>query len=237
MCGYVQQAQVVFNKDSSHRSYLNLQLSYRGSERQPPSCLSLALTFSSVLLEKSQNGEHDASLNTENRLRLATDEFNSQPGMIQRWRVDEDRFKACLNLIVGTTPGARCLIQHHLNFHKWQLSCFTAELLRSTRWLLGASPRYAKEAAKVMLTVDKEVQENFLRNHISWFCVHAKKTKVSARSKLRPSVAEWDKLVDYTCVMQCVRKQAAQTLQHVDPATLASVMDQLQEAFMARPRV
>ena len=141
MCGYVQQAQVVFNKDSSHRSYLNLQLSYRGSERQPPSCLSLALTFSSVLLEKSQNGEHDASLNTENRLRLATDEFNSQPGMIQRWRVDEDRFKACLNLIVGTTPGARCLIQHHLNFHKWQLSCFTAELLRSTRWLLGASPR------------------------------------------------------------------------------------------------
>ena len=50
-------------------------------------------------------------------------------------------------------------------------------------------------------------------------------------------MADWDKLVDYTCIMQCVRKQAAQTLQHVDPGTLASVMDQIQDAFMARPGV
>ena len=190
-----------------------------------------------MLLEKSQSGTHDPALNTEARLKLATEEFNAQPGMIQKWRIDEDKFKACLNLMVGTTPGARCLIQHHLNFHKWQLSCFTAELLRSTRWLLGASPRYAKEAAKVMLTVDKEVQEHFLRNHISWFSVQAKKTKISARPKLRPSVADWDRLVDYTCIMQCVRKQAAQTLQNLDPEALQNVMDQIQDAFMARPGV
>lgn len=48
---------MVLDKDEASKSYLNLQLSFRGSERQAPSVLTLAVTFSHVMESKSKSGE------------------------------------------------------------------------------------------------------------------------------------------------------------------------------------
>ena len=187
--------------------------------------------------EKGKSNQHDKNLNTEARLNLVLEEFHQLPGMLSRWKLDSDKAKACLNLIVGTTAASRALLQSHLNFHKWQQSAFTAELLRSTRWLLGASPRYAKDGLKVILTVNKEIQEKFLANHIMWFQAQAKKCKPSGRSKLRPSQAEWDKAVDYTCIMHAVQLEAASVFaDQEDQEVKNRVHQQIQEAYMARPK-
>lgn len=222
--------QVVFNKDPSARMFLNLKLSYQGSERQPPSVLSLALVFSAVMAEKNKEGSGQGT--TEQRLRLAVDEFHSQPGMISRWKLDEERFRACLNLMVGTSAAARCQIQSHLNYHKWAMSCFTSELLRSSRWLIGASPRSAKDSLKPMLTVTADVQCSFLKNYIHWFGIQAKKTRASSRPKLRFTLAEWDRFMDYTCVMAVLKQEAMRAL--AGNSKHDAVQASLDAAFMAR---
>ncbi len=223
---------MVLDRDESAKAYLNLQLSYRGSERQPPSILTLAVTFSHVMEEKNRSGEHSGELNTEQRLDLILKEFNDLPGMINKWKVCEEKKKACLNLMVGTSSDARALIQGHLNYHKWRDSAFTAELLRSTRWLLSSSPRNTKDKLKVLLTVDKDIQVSFLRNYIGWFSSNARKVKTSARGKIRPSVAEWDKLVDYTCVMQAVVKEIVSCIESEEGRERA--LELVEGAFMAR---
>ena len=223
---------MVLDKDEASKSYLNLQLSFRGSERQAPSVLTLAVTFSHVMESKSKSGEHSADLNTEARLELVLNEFNSMPGMVSRWRIDDDKRKACLNLIVGTSKAARDQIQSHLHYHKWAHSAFTAEMLRSTRWLLGAVPKAAKDKMKAMLTVTSRDQEAFLHNYISSFSIAAKKVKMSSRSKLRLSIAEWDKLMDYTCVMRAVMDEVQAVLESDEAKQ--RVLDQLETAYMDR---
>lgn len=182
--------------------------------------------------EKNRNGEHHGDLNTEQRLDLVLKEFNEMPGMVNRWRIDEEKKKACLNLMVGTSCESRSLIQGHLHFHKWKDSAFTAELLRSTRWLLSASPRHAKEKLKILLTVDQDVQSSFLRNYITWFSSNARKVKPAARGRLRLSVAEWDKLVDYTCVMRAVTKEIKLSVASEEGQDRAIQL--VEDAFMAR---
>eukprot|EP00435_Cladocopium_sp_Y103_P068065 s95_g31.t1 len=224
-------AEVVFNKDPSTRLFLNLKLSYQGSERQPPSILTLALVFSAVMEEKNKEGSGQGT--TEQRLRLAVEEFHSQPGMVNRWKLDEDRFKACLNLMVGTSSAARFQIQSHLNYHKWAVSAFTSELLKSSRWLIGASPRWAKEAMKPLLTVTPDVQCWFLQNYISWFSTQAKKSKASSRAKNRFTLDQWDRFMDYTCVMAALKKEAVKVLDG-NPKQDA-VVESIEAAFMGRP--
>lgn len=223
---------MVLDRDESAKAYLNLQLSFRGSERQPPSVLTLAVTFSHVMEEKNRSGEHSGDLNTEQRLDLILKEFNDLPGMVNKWKICEEKKRACLNLMVGTHSESRALISQHLHYNKWRDSGFTAELLRSTRWLLSASPRNTKNKLKVLLTVDKNIQVSFLRNHIAWFSSHARKVKPSTRGKLRPSVAEWDKLVDYTCVMHAVVQEIGSCIESEEGRERA--LQQVDDAFMAR---
>lgn len=211
---------------------MNLQLSFRGSERQPPSVLTLARTFSACMQHRNECGTHDAKMNTEGRLRLVVEEYHSQPGMVSRWKVDDEKLKACLNLITGTSSKARAILQCHLNFHKWQQSSLTAELLRSSRWLIGASPRYAKDSLKVMLTVTENAQVEFLQNHVHVFNAQARKVRASARAKLRPSQSDWDKLMDYTCVMEAVKQEVAAALD--DQECRDRVLGQVATAFMSR---
>eukprot|EP00438_Fugacium_kawagutii_P002612 Skav201663 [mRNA] locus=scaffold641:262503:266404:- [translate_table: standard] len=162
------------------------------------------------MAEKEQNGSGQGS--TEQRLKAAVEGFHAQAGMNSKWKLDDEKFRACLNLLVGTSSKARLAIQCHLNFHKWSHSAFTADLLRSARWLIGASPRNARNDLKKMLTVTEEVQCDFLANVVRWFNRQAKKTRLSSRGKLRLSSSEWDKLVDYTCVMHKVMELAREAL-------------------------
>ena len=225
---------MVFDRDGPSRMFLNLKLSFQGSERQPPSILSLALVFSAVMEEKNKTGTIGEGT-TKQRLRLVIDSFHNQPGMLNRWKLDEERIRACLNILVGTTPESRMLIQGHLNYNKWSQSSFTSDLLRSTRWLIGASPRHTKDSMKSILTVTPEIQSKFLMNHIDTFNQQGKKVRLSARAKLRPSQSDWDKLVDYTCVMQSARDKAEEALKDHPTEKKEDVLQQIDDAFMARP--
>ena len=216
------------------RAYINLQLSYRGSERQAPSVLSLALTFSAVMQEKAQHGQHQPSMSTEERLKAVLSEFHGTPGMLSRWRVEGDRERAVLNLLQGTTKETRAFIQGHLDFHKWCYCVFTSELLRSTRWLVGASPRNCKEVFRSMLCVTGDVQESFIGNIIQSFARQTRKIKLSTRAKFRPTQQEWDSMVDYTCIMKRVEHETSETLAH-DPEKLDKVREELETAFANRP--
>ena len=216
------------------RAYINLQLSYRGSERQAPSALSLALTFSAVMQEKADKGHHKPGMSTEERLKAVLAEFHSTPGMLSRYRVEGDRERAVLNLLQGTTKETRAFIQGHLDFHKWCYSVFTSELLRSNRWLVGATPRNCKDVFKSMLCVSGEVQAAFIGNIIQTFSCQTRKIKLSSRAKFRPSQQEWDSMVDYTCIMTKIKHETEETLAH-DPESLQKVLDDLESAFTNRP--
>lgn len=226
--------QTMVNQSTTARSYLNLQLSYRGSERQPPSALSVALFFSGIMQAKSEDGTHDKSMSTESRLKAVIAEYHDQPGVLARYRIDPDKERAILNLVVGTSAGTRTLIQAHLNHHRWRESCFTADLLKSSRWLIGASPRNCKEYMKSMLTVTQRIQEKFMQNVIAWFSGQVQKIRASTRAKFRPSQTEWDRMVDYTCVMERVKVEAQATLTH-DPEKCKSVLKNIKTCFANRP--
>ena len=211
-------------------------LSNRGAERQAPSILSLGLQFSHLMSIKANDGTHDIKMNTEGRLRAIISEFNSSKGMLGKWGVCEEKTKAILNLLVGTSPRSRDFISRHLNFHKWSYCCFTAELLRSSRWLIGATPASQQNAyMKNILKVTPEIQERFLRNVITAFHKGTRKLKLTSRGKARLSPSEWDRLVDYVCIMSQVMKEADEFLKDGEESQREHVRETLEEACMSRP--
>ena len=221
------------DKTPTSMSLMNITLSYRGAERQAPSVLSLALRFSSIMSAKSAEGLHDKGMNTEQRLRAVVEELHSSEGFLSRWHLDNDKFRAINNILVGTSPEARTLIQSHLNVHKWQFCSFTAELLRSCRWLIGASPSKAGSNLKPILTMTHESQIWFLENHIRTFVHDTRRVKQGSRAKCRPSVEAWDRAADYACIMSEVYKQAKE-LYAEDAKKSEAVCTQIRDSFLAR---
>lgn len=222
------------NKSVEAQVYLNMTLSYRGSERQAPSVLSLALQFSHVMAHKASHGLHDGSWNTEKRLRDVVNELHDSDGFLAKWGVDDMKFKAILNMLIGTSESARNIVQAHLHHHKWQFSAFTSELLRNSRWLIGATPAKAAEGLKAILTMDEKCQVWFLKLHISTFLNAIRRVKQSSRAKCRASVNEWERTADYTCVMRELWKQAREFLKDDEPRKLA-VVKQLKDCLLSRP--
>ena len=88
--------------DTAKQSYRNLCLSYRGSERQPPNSLQLALRFSQIIEMRDKQGVHNKLWTPEQRLQEVVDEFNETSGLQQKHRVDAERFRSLLNLISGS---------------------------------------------------------------------------------------------------------------------------------------
>ena len=215
------------------QSFTNLQLSFRGAERQPPSALSLALQFSAVIEAKAEDGTHSSKLGTEDRLNLIIAEFQNHPGVIAKFHLDENKQKAVLHLLVRTTPETRAAMQAHLNWHKWKECALSSELLRSSRWLLSAYPKNVKSHFKKLLTVTADVQEAFIENHIATFNLKTKRVKASVRCKHRPTVGEWDRMVDYACVMFHAAEEAAKFWSEDDSKKL-EVVQSVHSAFMAR---
>lgn len=226
-------SELMVNESGPARSFLNLQLSYRGSERQAPSVLSLALTFSSVMKQKADSGSHDKSMNTEQRLASVVSEFHNMNGMLSRWHIDADKLRAIMNLLMGTSAAARAALAMHLHFHKWAHSGLTAELLRSSRWLLGATPKGKGAYLKRVLTVCEESQVLFVQNYVNGFAIATRRVKPSSRARHRATVAEWDKLVDYVCVMHEVMREASSHFEQ-DPQKQKQILATLRDCCMAR---
>lgn len=226
-------SKILINKTTVECCFTNLQLSFRGAERQAPHVLSLALMFSKVMQASAEDGSHPSSWGTEERLKAVINAFNSKDGVLAKWAVDEEKEKAILNILVGTTPTTRQLISTHLSYHKWKESSFTSELLKSSRWLLGAMPKNCKPPFKQLLAVSPSGQENFIRNHIAKYLHDTRKVRASTKPKFRPSVQEWDKVVNYTQVMEGVKAEVKEFFKE-DPQKATEVNARVQEAFMSR---
>jgi hypothetical protein len=208
-----------------------MALSFRGAERQAPSVISLALRFSQVLKEQADCGAHPASWNTEKRLQTAVDEFHSSSLMTSKWRLDEEKFRSILNVIQGATPEALAMIQSHLHLIKWKECAFTTLLLRSTRWLLGAGRKVDQSYRRSILIVNEETQAAVIQNHINHYLQAIRRVRPSARPKCRATVDQFEKLVDYICVMMQVLKDAKKAF-----PDKTAVHDAIQKAMADRPQ-
>ena len=76
-------------------------------------------------------------------------------------------------------------------------------------------------------------QENFIRNHIAKYLHDTRKVRASTKPKFRPSVQEWDKVVNYTQVMEGVKAEVREFFQE-DPEKATEVNARVHEAFMSR---
>eukprot|EP00438_Fugacium_kawagutii_P012420 Skav215474 [mRNA] locus=scaffold1089:880060:886109:- [translate_table: standard] len=199
---------VRLNVDAISGGFVNMMLSYRGSERQAPNVLQMSLRFSAAMDARALQGVHGKDLVPEERLRKVVAEFHETSGMLQRWHLDEDRFVSVLNLITGTCVAVRDIIAAHLHKFKWSQCALNSELLRRPRWLLSAVPRGCADHFKVLLSVTEASQKLFMQLVIHRFNDKARKARANQRARCRVTVAEWDAYVSYSCVFAKVIKEA-----------------------------
>ena len=202
--------EVTLNADEMCRAFRNLALSYRGSERQPPNNLQLALRFSRAVEIKEQQREHPKEWGVEERLRDVVREFHVSSGLTQRHMIDEDKFKSIMNLIAGTTAASRDVISQHLNHAKWKESAFSSEQLRSTRWVIGVAPRMPQCPMRKALTVSEESQKLHLQLVVRHFLESGRRLRPSARARMRLSQEQFDRFCDFACVYACTLVEARQ---------------------------
>ena len=93
----------------------NLLLSFRGSERQAPSVVTVAMRLADNLEEKQRSGHFPADFSFQKRLESVIQEFHDTTGMLARWHLDDTKRKAVSNFIQGTSPAAREVITQHLH--------------------------------------------------------------------------------------------------------------------------
>ncbi|CAK9077405.1 unnamed protein product, partial [Durusdinium trenchii] len=198
-----------FDMDQTSRSFRNMTLSFRGSERQSPNTLQLSLRFSKLMEIREADGRHLPSMTAEERLREIVEEFNSSAGLQAKHKMDEDRFRAMLNIIGGTT-ASRNIIRSHVDHHKWKECCFSTEQFRSQRWLLGTSPKSTSCPAelKKVLTVNEEAQSLHLQLTVQCFLDNGRRLRPSARPRVRWSTSTFDAHCDFACVYASVLREA-----------------------------
>lgn len=203
-------AQVALDVGEVAMSFRNLQLSYQGSERQAPNNLQLALRFSRVIEVHQLDGSHPAHWTAEERLKDVVSKFHITSGLTARHRIDEDKFRALLNLIQGTCPESRQVLSNHLDRHKWKECAFSTDQFRSTRWVLGTSPKIPVCPMKKALTVCAESQVLHLQLVVKSYVDSCRKLRPSARSKMRLSQEQFDRFCDFSCIYTAVLKEARQ---------------------------
>ena len=102
----------------------------------------------------------------------------------------------------------RDVMTRHLNFFKWKESALSTEQLKSSRWLLNAGRKNVAEAVKPYLVMTPRSQEMLMTLHVRQFEKAGRRLNASARSRLRLSATEFEKLADYAAMMESVRVQA-----------------------------
>lgn len=83
-CAVNVNVKVRLNLDAVETGFINMMLSFRGGERQPPNMLQMALRFSSAMDARSVQGVHSKDLSVEDRLRKVIKEFHQTDGMLSK---------------------------------------------------------------------------------------------------------------------------------------------------------
>lgn len=125
------------------RSYRNITLSFRGSERQAPSTLQLALRFSRIIEIKATQGLHPEDWSTEQRLSAIVQEFNDTSGLQAKHRIEEDRYKAVLNLLSGSCDESWYILVMVFFIHRWFHFCgFEFLMVREADFFMFSSQNH-----------------------------------------------------------------------------------------------
>ncbi|CAK9083772.1 unnamed protein product, partial [Durusdinium trenchii] len=208
--GGVDLNRVSFNMGAADRSFRNMSLSFRGSERQAPSTLQLALRFSRILELYEQEGRHHAEMSVEQRLTDAVQQFHDSAGLQSKHRIEEERFRAVLNLLSGTCEESRAMIRAHLDSHKSHQSAFSTEQFKGTRWLLTASPKASNcpSDLRKCLTVTPLSQTLHLKLVVKTFMDSARRLRASSRARARLSQSQFEQLCDFSCVYAHIWSEA-----------------------------
>lgn len=249
-------SKIALSMSADEQTYRNLSLSFRGSERQAPNILQLALRFSKVI----ERSGASSSGNTDARLRKAVQAFNSSPGLHVKHQIPDEKERAIYNMIAGSCKAgysaimihayqlqilsfdccanilskptllqeAREVMSQHLSFVKWKDCAFATEHFKSFRWLIGARPKNVPDSFAEVLTVGPIAQTMLMELHVHSFTEATRRVKLSARARLRCSVEDFEKLVDYACLFAALRA-AAKTA-----SSDKSVDEKLLRAFMAK---
>ena len=122
----------------------------------------------------------------------------------------------------------------HLAFTKWRESAFSTEQLRSNRWLLNARPRNAPDNFRDILTVSPMAQAMLMELHIHVFQAAIRRMtskSATARSRIRATVEDFEKLVDFACIFAALRQEARRVCAAAD---FAEVDQKLLATFLAK---
>eukprot|EP00435_Cladocopium_sp_Y103_P054071 s74_g17.t1 len=188
---------MTFGMDVTQKSFQNLVVSYRGSERQPPNCLQLCLRFSRLMEVAEAEGRHQASMGTEDRLRAIVQDFHDTSGLATKHQLDEDK-------------EAREVMRSHLDRFKWKEAAYNTEQLRSQRWMIGSQPKAnacPPELRKV-LCVTNQSQVMHLKLVAYCFAEESRRLRASARARVRLSSEQFDAFADFACFYSAVLTEA-----------------------------
>lgn len=119
-------------------------------------------------------------------------------------------------------------MSQHLAFVKWRESAFSTELLKGSRWLVGARPKGLPDSLQEVLTVTPQAQAMLMELHVKRFLQATRRAKPSQRARARASPEEFEKMVDYACVFAHLRENAKKATS--DP----KVDGKLKDAFLAK---
>lgn len=176
----------------------HLLLSYRGSERQRPSVLKLALRFDDSMNAKRNDPEVPVQ-SSDRLLEQLISDYNNHKSVagIKKWQIGESTQGAMRAIMFGTTAEVRELMRTHLNFNKWEHSAFTTELLKCRRLFLNNKPSSGVELWDRLLTVSPLSQKLLMLRMLSDFNKKAKKVSHHLKREVPISYT-------LTCVWCCV---------------------------------
>lgn len=165
--------------DVADKATLNaerLLLCYRGSERQRPSVLKLALRFEDSMTARKID-PNTPPMTDDKLLETLVAEYNCHKAVagIKRWQLSDSTQSAMRSIIFGMTHTVRDLIRTHLNYNKWEQSCFTSDLLRCRRLFLNNKPQTGDDHWDRLLTVTEKSQKLLIQRMLSDFARKAKK--------------------------------------------------------------
>jgi hypothetical protein len=226
--------EVAFTGDIEYNHFRAMLLSFRGAERQAPSILQMALRLVSIYETKKDT--EFVGRGIDEAIGAIADRYNLQSAKgISKWQIDDDGKRSIINLATGTSPATRSLMQGHLNYRKWSDAAFNSEHLKSKRWLLGSRPKFGQSAAdrkwESLLTVTAEAQELFLQFVITDYEQKGAKVKrATLRSRMRATSQEWDRYVDYSCLVTALIAKAREI-----SSTTEETISKIHRSFMDRP--
>lgn len=129
----------------------------------------------------------------------------------------------CIVAEVSSCPSldAHCSLFHVLSAP----TAYNESLLKSKRWLLNARPK-TNQLWDHLLMVSDSAQCLFMQRVVASFQVRGKKMK--SKAKARWTAEEWDRNMDYACLVEKLCDHARRTTSADDTAVQA-----LRDAFIA----